>query len=467
MASLLLDDLEVSFMDFLKKYPDYETTAYLDELRQTDYQRLDELDHVYLDYTGGNLYGMSQLKRHHDLLSHHILGNPHSTNPSSQLAGKLVGEARQKIKDYFHAEDYVCIFTPNATGGLKIIGECYPFDEDSFLLLTFDNHNSVNGIREYAKRRGCKFSYSPINYEDLRFNQKILEKNLIENHSTGHKLFAYPAQSNVSGVKHSLEWILKAQDNGWHVLLDASAYIPTNALDLRKIQPEFVTMSFYKMFGYPTGLGCLLVRKDIFGLLKKPWFAGGTVTLASVMTDHFFLDHDHAKFEDGTINYLDIPALQIGIEHIEKIGIEVISKRVMLLTQWLLDAFAQLKHANGKPLVHVFGPQDITERGATIILNLFDADEQIIPFFQVEELANQHNFSIRTGCFCNPGIDEINNALQGKDLEAYFDSRDEGGYQDMVDYLQRMRGAIRISLGLASNFKDVYRFVELVRTFLK
>lgn len=37
------------------------------------------------------------------------------------------------------------------------------------------------------------------------------------------------------------------------VLLDAAAYIPTNRLDLSVVKPDFVTMSFYKVFGYPTG----------------------------------------------------------------------------------------------------------------------------------------------------------------------------------------------------------------------
>src|SRR5262245_63170317 len=39
---------------------------------------------------------------------------------------------------------------------------------------------------------------------------------------------------------------------------------------------------FYKMFGYPTGVGCLLVRKSALARLRRPWFAGGTVNFATV-----------------------------------------------------------------------------------------------------------------------------------------------------------------------------------------
>ena len=40
--------------------------------------------------------------------------------------------------------------TPNATGALRLIGGSYPFGAGDLYLLTFDNHHSVNGIREFA-----------------------------------------------------------------------------------------------------------------------------------------------------------------------------------------------------------------------------------------------------------------------------------------------------------------------------
>ena len=95
-------------------------------------------------------------------------------------------------------------------------------------------------------------------------------------------LFAFPAQSNFSGVKHPLDLIDAAHARGWHVLLDAAAFVPTNRLDLASVKPDFVAVSFYKMFGYPTGVGCLLVRNAALATLQRPWFAGGTVNFATV-----------------------------------------------------------------------------------------------------------------------------------------------------------------------------------------
>jgi len=450
---------------FLSSYPEYQQTLSLDEWRARDYSRLDKSGHVYLDYTGGNIYGESQVKTHQEFLLNNILGNPHSTNPSSMKSTEAVSEARQAVLDFFNASNYVCVFTPNATGALKIVGESYPFSEKSHFLLPFDNHNSVNGIREYARKKGATYTYSPIQIEDLRFQPDVLSDHLDAHPESDHKLFAYPAQSNVSGAQHDLNWIKKAQDLGWDVLLDASAFVPTNRLDLENYQPDFVSLSFYKMFGYPTGLGALLIRKDKLKLLQKPWFAGGTVTLASVMAEHFFLENSHARYEDGTINYLDIPAIKTGLDHLIAMDMEVIHQRVNILSKYILDTFPTLKHRNGTPLVKIFGPQTNEQRGGTFILNIFDNEGHPVPFMEVEQKANAHNFSIRTGCFCNPGIDEINNNLDQETLRSYFETREAGDYFDMQEYLHQMRGAIRISLGLMSNFEDVERFIEFTKTF--
>jgi hypothetical protein len=37
-------------------------------------------------------------------------------------------------------------------------------------------------------------------------------------------------------------------------------------------RPHFLCVSFYKIFGYPTGVGALLVRRDVVPLLKKRYF---------------------------------------------------------------------------------------------------------------------------------------------------------------------------------------------------
>jgi len=436
-------------------------SAFFNTLRTKHYSRLDKGNQVYLDYTGGNLYSSKQIQDHSKLLEENTFGNPHSTNPSSSLATSLVAEARKKIIDFFNAEDYLCVFTSNASNALKIVGECYPFDSDGHFMLFSDNHNSVNGIREYCKNAGGTFEYVPMNIEDLSVASDKLSDRL-NNVDKKHKLFAYPAQSNVSGVKHDLSWIKKAKDLGWDVLLDAAAFVPTSVLDLKKYQPDYVSMSFYKIFGYPTGLGCLLIHKNSFSKLYKKWFAGGTVSLASVNAPYHFLIDNHERFENGTINYLDIPALKIGFDYIETIGMNRINERVDSMMNYLHENLKSMSHSNGVNQVDIFGHPTRQNTGGTMIMCFKNPDGSKIGFEIIEDLANKKNISLRSGCFCNPGLDETNNCLTNEELSQYFESRKTGNYWEMIKYLNKMRGATRISVGIATNKNDLDTFLSFV-----
>jgi molybdenum cofactor sulfurtransferase len=459
------------FVAFLRAYPAYPTTRIIDELRANEYARLDIGGHIYLDYTGGGLYAESQLHRHNRLLAEHVFGNPHSSNPTSQAATQLVEHAREYVLKFFNADpdEYLAIFTPNASGALKLVGESYPFLKGRYLL-TFDNHNSVNGIREFAHARGAEVTYIPVALPDMRVDASQLDRELARPSKGGHSLFAYPAQSNFSSVKHPLEWIEKAHQNGWDVLLDAAAFVPTNKLDLRVVRPDFVPISFYKMFGYPTGLGALIARRQALAKLHRPWFAGGTITVASVQGDRYYMAEGASAFEDGTIDYLNIPAVEIGLKHIESIGYDVIHERVCSLAGWLLDNLTSMKHDNGTPLVRVYGPTTTQNRGGAVTVNFYDKEGQAIDHRFIEEQANEANISLRTGCFCNPGAGEVALGISRVDLDVCFTSP---GHEDRlsVDDFRlcidgRSSGAVRISVGMVTNFNDVQGFLAFARGLL-
>jgi selenocysteine lyase/cysteine desulfurase len=246
----------------------------------------------------------------------------------------------------------------------------------------------------------------------------------------GAPLFVYPAQSNFSGVQHPLSWIAEAQQRGWTVLLDGSAYVPTNRLDLDRYAPDFVALSFYKMFGYPTGVGCLLARKTALARLRRPWFSGGTIAAASVQGDGFSLADGASGFEDGTINYLSLPAVEVGLRHLEHVGIEVIHTRVECLTAWLLNQLQRLRHSNGAPVVRVYGPRDSGMGGGTIACNFLDPHRHVVDERIVEQRANAGRLSLRTGCFCNPGAGEVAFHLSPQALRDTFHRTEHLTYDD-------------------------------------
>ncbi|MEO8413252.1 MAG: aminotransferase class V-fold PLP-dependent enzyme [Ginsengibacter sp.] len=446
--------------------PETGNDFFFNRLRRNEYARLDASGHVYLDFTGGNIYPESLVNKHHQYLRKAVYGNPHSTNPTSLLSEKMVNEARESVLDFFNAPDYYCIFTNNASGALKIVGECYPFSAESHLLLTIDNHNSVNGIREYCRHKDGSHTYCPMRIDDLTIDEEKLAK-LLKNHpGKKNKLFAYPAQSNVSGVQHSLEWIQRAHDDGWDVLLDAAAFVPTSPLDLTSVHPDFVPLSFYKIFGYPTGIGCLLVKKSKLHKLKKPWFAGGTITISAAKYNGYFLKLDHEKFEDGTVNYLGIPAVTDGLHYIRSIGIQNINSRIKELGECFLRHVLPLRHDNGSPLIKLYGPATTNNRGGTFLVNFLDVAGEMYPFQFIEDRANAEMISLRSGCFCNPGIDEINHNVSAGDLQLFFKLREHGDYFDMIRHLRKLRGAVRVSIGFPTTKADIMRFISFAKKFL-
>ena len=214
-------------------------------------------------------------------------------------------------------------------------------------------------------------TYLPVALPDMRVDTESLDAalDLGNQPPAENNLFAYPAQSNFSSVVHPLEWIERAHAKGWDVLLDAAAFAPTNRLDLSKFKPDFVPLSFYKIFGYPTGIGALLARRETLKKLHRPWFAGGTITVASVQGDKYYLAEAPAAFEDGTLDYLNIPAVEIGLKHIQSIGYDTIQERVRCLTGWLLDNLSAMQHGNGQPLVRIYGPLDLVRRGGAVTAN--------------------------------------------------------------------------------------------------
>ncbi|RZT77377.1 selenocysteine lyase/cysteine desulfurase [Micromonospora violae] len=452
--------------------PGYAATGRIDELRATEYRHLDSDGQVYLDYAGAGVAAQAQVRAHHDRLLAGLYSNPHSENPTSVAAGSLVESARRAVLDFFRADpaEYAVVFTPNASGACRLVGEAYDFGRSSPLVLTWDNHNSVNGIREYARSARASVRYVPLSGPQLR----VAESDLVAALHAGRArrwgrpgrrgLFAYPAQSNFSGVQHPLSWVELAHQQGYDVLLDAAAFAPTNRLDLSVTHPDFVCLSWYKLFGYPTGVGALLARRTALARLRRPWFAGGTIRAVSVQGDWHRPMDDESAFEDGTLNFLSIPDVEFGLRWLDSIGVDLVHARVGLLTEWLLERLTTLRHDSGGPLVQVYGPTTGAGRGGTVTFNLRQPDGTLVDERLVAREAAAAGFSLRTGCFCNPGAGEGAFGISRTSTR----QRRLAGIDTIDQYLSALRlptgGAVRVSFGLASTATDAERFVAFVQS---
>jgi selenocysteine lyase/cysteine desulfurase len=495
---------------FLSAYPSYRSTTLLDKLRATEYSYLDEGGHVYLDYTGAGLPAQAQIHAHAERIRGQCFGNTHSESPASAASTELIERARLAVLAHLNAppDEYAVIFTPNATAACRLVGEAYPFGPRTRLVLTYDNHNSVNGIREFARSRGAVTQYVPFSSPELRVDDDAIRQALArpgpgslgaawrvarggvapwagrgprarwQRSLAGETardlggpspaaaprrgLLAYPAQSNYSGVQHPLHWIETAHEYGYDVLLDAAAYLPSNQLDLSLVKPDFVPVSWYKVVGYPTGVGCLVARREALRRLWRPWFSGGSVYLASVQGDWHTLAPGEAQFEDGTLSFLQIPDLEAGLSWVNDIGMDQIHERVTCLTGWLIDRLVALRHSNGQSMVRIYGPANTRDRGGTVAFNLLDPGGHVIDERAVSRATAEAGISIRTGCFCNPGASEGATQLSRQAWRAAARAHP----QTMDQYVSLLHlpsgGAIRASVGLASNVDDVERFLAFV-----
>jgi len=442
-----------------------------EQLRAREFSRLDAGGHTYLDYTGSALYPDRLVADHATMLRSAVLGNPHSESPASLASTALIGEARARVLRFFEAEpdEYVACFTANTSGAIQLVGSAFAFGTDAPLILSVDNHNSVNGMREHAARAGAPVHYLPLD-ADLRLHDVASRLEVLRQTHVGAGLVAFPAQSNFSGVQHPLALVRKARSLGYTVLLDAAAFVPTSPLSLREVPADFVVCSFYKMFGYPTGIGVLVARREALHRLRRPSFAGGTVEYVSVQHGTHLLRDGAEGFEDGTANFLAIGAVVQGLDFLDEVGLPSIKRHTSRLARRLADELRALTHRDGAPLVRVYGPDDHYDRGGTIAFNVLDGRGRVVPYDMVERRARTERISVRGGCFCNPGASETAFQFVPDRAALCLDETRRAGWS-LLDFAARMRerdashgvGAVRASFGVPSNETEVERLVALVR----
>ena len=295
-----------------------------------------------------------------------------------------------------------------------------------------------------------------------------------EDSSVPHHLVAFPGECNFSGIKYPLELIeaFEANDYGsehfrpgyWHALLDAAAFVPTNPLDLNSTPASFVTMSFYKMFGFPTGIGALLVRNDVAALMKKTYFAGGSVVTVSCETDFCQLKPKYSeKFEDGTLDFLSIDQLRHGFDTLERIGMDNIQEHVWAVTKYFYDKIKSFHHSNGRPLARVYGNHEAgrDHQGGIVTFNLLDSRGNYIGYSKIMKPCSEHGFSVRAGCSCNPGACHNFLGLNEELVEKSSVTRTSCG--DEVDMMQGLPlGAVRASFGYPTTLEEVDRFADFL-----
>eukprot|EP00850_Spirogloea_muscicola_P015730 SM000123S25842 [mRNA] locus=s123:199195:205729:+ [translate_table: standard] len=521
---------------------------------------------VYVDHAGATLYAESQLQESMQDMAANLYGNPHSQSDSASRAASLMEEMRAEVLVFCKApqSEYVCVFTAGASAALKLVGETFPWSRGSTFLYQLESHNSVLGIREYALASGASAAaVDLVRHGDAPAEaamqgsalplqlrpRRPLRRNQAEASGTSRQtesslstqcccsgsyrattsadadseevvgeawhLLALSAECNFSGERNDPSLIeelrlgrgLLTPRERTLVLLDAAKACSTGPPDLSKCPIDFVAISFYKasyIFGYPTGLGALLVRRDAADCLQKKYFGGGTVALAISDLDVVRRrEAVEAWLEDGTTSFLSIAALKHGFAAITRLGMPAIGRHTGVLTMYLGSKLAALRHGNRKPVCVLYGSHDfqgdvdsLTKRqGPIVTFNILRADGSWVGHREVEKLAVLHGIHLRvllnlghmltcpcliayfcsallqiaitaclqqTGCFCNPGACAKYLKLSHENLLAHY----EAGHicwddNDIID--GKPTGAVRVSFGYMSSYSDAAAVINFVK----
>jgi molybdenum cofactor sulfurtransferase len=305
-----------------------------------------------------------------------------------------------------------------------------------------------------ATRAGGKAVLAPLEETDLSMTtgniRPLMKRRMFQ---TSGSLFVYPAQSSVTGIRHSMHWISKAHKCGWHVVLDASTLLPTGSVDLRKHRPDFVVGSFQSIVGYPAGMGFLLVRRSSFLVTHAP--NSNAISLTARVSAALGKDF-HVVAEDESLSKLSFAGLDLGLQHLQSIGLGVINKRVRSLATWTVHKLKGLRQVDPEDwsLVNVYSPYMVENRGNIISFNILDNAGEVVSPVLVQRLAAKHQITLAVGSFCNPGVANLlGPAKSGRVKNATVFSQ----HSDFE--------CLQVSLGPMSNFEDAYRLVQFIAKF--
>eukprot|EP00727_Mastigamoeba_balamuthi_P010822 m51a1_g6362 putative molybdenum cofactor sulfurase-like (808) ;mRNA; f:105091-107808 len=452
---------------------------------------------VYADHAGSALYSERQLRECSSALCSSLLANPHSSAPGSPAGATaaVVSSARAEVAAFLGAplRGWSVVWTSGATGALKAVGEAFAWSAGSCVCFLRSCHNSALGIRELrAKAAPCVDERDIRNAEsDEEFKSVALEA--VQRDPDALHLLVAIAEYDLRSV---LRWIREDERvrGRWRVVVDAAALAAHSPLaplvSDESAAPDYVALSLYKVFGYPTGLGVLLVRSDpplasgssaheprelpsADVLCSKAYFGGGTVA-ASLSSRRWHVARDGVaeRLEDGTVNFTAVAAVKQGVELVQRFGgMQAVGAHACSVARYLRARLASMRHGGpaGAPAIVIAQsevPDDDEHMGPVVTFNVRRSDGGWVGPTSVAGLAALRGIQLRAGCMCNPGACHAFVGLTPDEVIAAAASGGGTCWLDDADLIKgKPAGAVRASFGLASTWEDADTIAEFVSEY--
>lgn len=526
-----LPNQQDSFHSFLKAFPQFLQTVEADQARIRDYPHLSTSKHVCLDFIGHGLFSYPQQMgpefissvastssapqpTYSKIPSFEIAYKPAPLNSQMELGeggSDFESHVRKRIMRFLNIsdEDYSLVFTANQSSAFTVLAESYPFKTNKNIVTVYDHENeAVEAMIETSKGRGARAVSAEFKWPSLKIHSNKL-KEVIINKSKRKKgkrgLFVFPLQSRMTGARYSYQWMNLAQENDWHVLLDATALGPKDmdTLGLSLFRPDFLICTCYKVFGLnPYGFGCLFVKKSNAAIFSESIITPSrgivNLVLSSTLPKNEATSYSDADQpskpneqgdEDSSSTTFSGEIRRTGGEHsrttdlaaeiqfkgldtADSLGLVIISSRSRYLINWLINALQSLRYPNSEnsqQLVSIYGPRVRFDRAPILAFNMFDWKGEKVDPILVQKLADRNNISVGCGFVKGIWFGERYEGEKARVLERKIGGKDEklkGGGKRRENGDDCGIAVVTITVGFLNNFEDVYRLWGFVARFL-
>ena len=351
----------------------------------------------------------------------------------AEEASEAYESARANVAKFIGAKTDEVIFTKSATESLNMIA--YSLGNpasaphisagDEIVVSEMEHHANLIPWQQLAKRTSAKLTWFSITKDgrlDLSDITSVINKKT--------KIVAITHQSNVFGTIVPLAEITKAAHAvGALVVLDACQSAPHFAVDVKKLDVDFLAFSGHKVLG-PTGVGVLWGKAELLEKLEPALFGGSMVD--SVTMEGATWASTPKKFEAGVPNMAQAVGLSAAIDYLNLVGMDKIFEHEQELTEQLLVGLSNISGVN------VVGPLDMKDRGGVISFTV----DGVHPH-DVGQVLDQYGIAVRTGHHCAwPLMKKLN--LVGTTRASFHLYNDSNDIKALLEAIEKVKSYFKV-----------------------
>jgi cysteine desulfurase/selenocysteine lyase len=357
----------------------------------------------------------------------------------SVQATELHEQARETVRKFINAKRTTeIVFTRGTTEGLNLVAatfsQAFMQAGDEVIVSVMEHHSNIVPWQLAAMQRGIKLRVIPMSDDgvlDIEAFKKLFNEKT--------KMVSVAHVSNVLGTVNPVAEIIKiAHAHDVPVMVDGAQSAPHFAIDVQKLDCDFLVFSGHKMYG-PTGIGVLYGKEE--WLEKLPPYQGGGEMIEHVSFEKTTFEQPPLKFEAGTPDYIASHGLATAINYMESLGLENIEAHEQELTKYAIERLGKIEG------MKIYGPTASLSSSAsqTAPLPAANSHDAVVSFnvgqihhMDMGTLLDQLGIAVRTGHHCaQPLMDRLGVLGTVRASFALYNTKEE--IDILADGIERVR----------------------------